>query len=414
MMYRAHLPPLIVEVDLSLEDDRHYGCRNTYHACVRLNKNTPTTTVWALHNLSDVGCSVFKAVNWNWIPSEVVSVGSISEASKVFIDDNITIVPIYHYFGTNPQHCMSDIVIPLLLALGGSWSPGVNPRMGKYVMPGNRAIYAKGYCLQLLQFLGIIRDDDEEVRLSKTVWTCAPKFSVPRRGTYRHPSWVSTRVTQKGWFDIDWSSDGMGDPLRRFSEKLWDTDNLSPFWPYMHNLARSRITCLPGDPVGKGKLPEAINGQSYVLFYDRGDTNRRHVGNADSIYSEIRNFYGARIPVVRITSFVDYSICQQATIYSKARVLVTPHGGSTANTIFMPKGAQVIEIFCGKSNQSTPSISSSGYAKLIGLNYSVVFEPSCIGKVGFYMWVSHFNITKNIVSKYLTTSVTGPIDSQQD
>jgi hypothetical protein len=79
----------------------------------------------------------------------------------------------------------------------------------------------------------------------------------------------------------------------------------------------------------------------------------------------------------------------------------------------MPKGAQVIEIFCGKSNQTTPKISSSGYAKLMGPNYPVVFEPSCISKVDFYMWIGSFNITRNVVIKYLTTSVTGPLDSQR-
>jgi len=80
----------------------------------------------------------------------------------------------------------------------------------------------------------------------------------------------------------------------------------------------------------------------HVLLYDRNDTNRRQWVNAEEVYKKLRN--DPRI-VLKYTRAMPKSFYAQVELYSWADILISPHGAATTNAVFMPKGADIVEIW---------------------------------------------------------------------
>ena len=93
---------------------------------------------------------------------------------------------------------------------------------------------------------------------------------------------------------------------------------------------------------------------------------------------------------------------QQAMLHRRARMIIWPHGGQTANIVYSLPGVRVVEIMCGTPT-STGSINSIFYAKNLGIQWLTLHEPSCTHK-GASEHPREFNLTiGDDVIKWLST-----------
>ncbi|KAJ7528698.1 hypothetical protein O6H91_15G014700 [Diphasiastrum complanatum] len=94
-----------------------------------------------------------------------------------------------------------------------------------------------------------------------------------------------------------------------------------------------------------------------VTFYGRGDASRRRVTNAQQVVEHLRSW---RQPQLEVT-FVDELLAngeynqtfpEVVSLFSQTDIFITVHGANTWASLFMPRGAAVIEIYgpCGPSS----------------------------------------------------------------
>ena len=334
---------------------------------------------------------------------------------NVTVDHPVVLLSLDHYYGENPQHCWSDVVVPVLLGLGlgpgGASSlplaDGVPPATANYFMPYRAQKIRSVYCARLMRRLNIITAEPVYAlasidRTPEATWMCAPMLMIPRRWRYRKPPDI----------DAKWEAPGRNhihdDPLRASADSLWKPGAGGPFWRWLHSLARKKTGCNEGEERSGIEFPPAVtaainSGTGIVLLYDRHDAAHRRLANADAVKTELDEFYGKLdLQVVRVSSMGGYSICEQAMLFSVAQVAVFPHGGHTTNVIYMPPGAQVVELFCGAAHD-TPAIQSSYYANLMGIQYAFVrdLQATCANDREGFRWLVNYTAPLGLVTQTL-------------
>jgi hypothetical protein len=343
---------------------------------------------------------------------------------NVTVDHPVVLLNLDHYYGGNPQHCWSDVVVPVLLGLGlgpgGASSlplaDGVPPAAANYFMPYRAQKIQSLYCARLMRRLNIITADPVDAlasidRTPEATWMCAPVLMIPRRWRYRKPpdidaKWEAHSNAQR------WEAPGRhyirDDPLRASADSLWKPETGGPFWRWLHSLARKQIRCNEGEGRSGTEFSPAVtaainSGTGIVLLYDRHDTQHRRLANADAVKTELDDFYGGSgLQVVRVSSLEGYSVCEQAMLFSVAQVAVFPHGGHTTNVIYMPPGAQVVELFCGAAHD-TPPMQSSYYANLMGIQYAFVrdLQAMCANNREGFRWLANYTAPLGLVTQTL-------------
>ena len=301
------------------------------------------------------------------------------------VDARFTYIGPQRYLNSNPHHCVSDIVVPTLLDFVPTQS-GVSIETTRFAVHGD----ASKFCATTIRRLGVVAADTaNEVDL--TEWRCFREIRLPRRNCYRLP-------------ERTWSRSDSYPPAIRAANK-WLFSH-SATWAWLHRMAQASKKCQPGEAHrNRALLPPE---REYALIYDRrDDTSRRRMTNSAEVEAALKAYYGDRLPVVLYHSLEHLSTCEQAELFSNARVAVFPHGGHAPNVMYMPVGSEAIELFCGRPDENG-GITSFSYAGLMGLRWTTIHEPSCTSTTfacGAYMHIPSFNATtSNILDTLLEPS----------
>jgi len=279
---------------------------------------------------------------------------SLRNNRTVWRNETAVVIDMWNYFSTNPQHCWSDVVFPLLY--------GHSVPIDHYIL---HAPEKDTYCENTVRRLGILQGNSVDV----SNWACFIRSVRPLFIEYRAPSKSNRRF---------------------FLPTL--------FWERARLMAASRAECGPFESTNSIMLPD----REFIMVYDRSDALRRRWNNAGVIVMALRTLFGEYWPVFHIKSIKAYSTCQQAMLHRRARMIIWPHGGQTANIVYSLPGVRVVEIMCGTPT-STGSINSIFYAKNLGIQWLTLHEPSCTHK-GASEHPREFNLTiGDDVIKWLST-----------
>eukprot|EP00178_Gracilaria_changii_P002814 TRINITY_DN14141_c0_g1_i1.p1 TRINITY_DN14141_c0_g1~~TRINITY_DN14141_c0_g1_i1.p1 ORF type:complete len:438 (-),score=38.61 TRINITY_DN14141_c0_g1_i1:1654-2967(-) len=113
---------------------------------------------------------------------------------------------------------------------------------------------------------------------------------------------------------------------------------LGPLPEYLQQAALSNIVSAVYDFLDIEFTPhETVN----ILVYDRNDTFRRRWNGAKDVFSKLELQKSLN---VRIVHRMPESFSQQVKLFTWADILVAPHGGAMANTIFMRSGSDILEV----------------------------------------------------------------------
>ncbi|CAN8069571.1 unnamed protein product [Agarophyton chilense] len=82
---------------------------------------------------------------------------------------------------------------------------------------------------------------------------------------------------------------------------------------------------------------DAVN----ILVYDRSDTFRRRWNGAKDVYDKLK--FDTRINV-QLIHRMPGSFSKQVRLFAWANIVLAPHGGAMANTIFMQSGGDILEM----------------------------------------------------------------------
>ena len=268
-------------------------------------------------------------------------------AADVLHNETVMVIDMYRYVATNPQHCWSDVIFPLLYR---------NQTRTKYILRADKL----AYCAHTLTRLEI------GAQLPFDQWFCFMESSVPGRFPRLNPS----------------------------ADQFAPTD----FWDRVRARAASASRCGPYEPTTGHWLPNT----DFTLVYDRGDTRRRRWLNPEPTVRLLKRSFG--LPVYHLSSMTVFSPCEQAELLSRARVIVWPHGGHTANIVYCRPGARVVELMCGTPH-STGSINSGPYAANLGIWWRTVREPSCTNASNTHFWAyspKSFKLSINVTDILLS------------
>lgn len=94
---------------------------------------------------------------------------------------------------------------------------------------------------------------------------------------------------------------------------------------------------------GLDTAPWARDARTRVLVYDRGRARRRRWTNAVQFIGALRQALGGGARIVHLGA-MPRTFADQVRLFNWATVLVAPHGGAMANTLFMRDNSAVIEI----------------------------------------------------------------------
>ena len=95
-----------------------------------------------------------------------------------------------------------------------------------------------------------------------------------------------------------------------------------------------------------GLPPEPlIEDKPSVVLINRPYGDGRSIVGLDEIYSRLKDRLPSSIPLSIQIPNGKMSLHDQASIYAKASVLVTPHGAATANFNFLPMDTVVLDVF---------------------------------------------------------------------
>ena len=208
----------------------------------------------------------------------------------------------------NPAHCIQDALFSLLpLAYRGD-------------LRGTRAMtwgdIESDYCLKVMKALEWF--DEMHVIPDNT---CFDKIWVPAYMHYRFPSGRSRGIYKKNDNGYLHKEDLPIEMLQFFQLEMWKAflaDNAS-------------LT----DQGGSGM----------ILFVSRRESSRRIWKNVDEIAGIVQQKMGG-VKVHVIDDAGALTLQEQAELYHNASVLVTPHGGSNPNIVFMRPNTTVFEIHC--------------------------------------------------------------------
>ena len=110
----------------------------------------------------------------------------------------------------------------------------------------------------------------------------------------------------------------------------------------------------------KSFLQESPSKSDLKLYITRGDNCTRAVVNEKSIIGELQK-YG-----FQMVNLGDYSICEQATLFSQANTVIGVHGAGLTNITYCQPGTKVLEIYGDYTNSCFWIIS-----QLIGLDHYI-------------------------------------------
>lgn len=88
---------------------------------------------------------------------------------------------------------------------------------------------------------------------------------------------------------------------------------------------------------------ERLEPNAPILIYGREDADRRVWRNARSFARLLRTAVPSHIRVIQISN-IPTTFEEQARLFNRISVLVTPHGAALVNTLIMKEGASIIEI----------------------------------------------------------------------
>ena len=278
-----------------------------------------------------------------------------------------------------------------MLASGMYPVTGPHPYETRFVINGVHGQYETSYCFKVMQRLNIIKGPPMN---AEKIPICSPLILAPRWSWYRHS-------VERGLVNAMRHSDE-NDTLIQSIHNLWNPPPTG-LWKWLQTMARQVSRCNMNEHRSTHHLPsEDILRNGIVLLYDRKDAKTRHLLNARELRTTLEyHFQSSNLTVVHVSHMADFSICEQATLWGSSSVVIMPHGGATAHSIYMKPGSRVVELFCGNEKTTQPTISSNPYATLMGINYTVLREPSCYGNVKFYMWLQGYNITLRLVLNQL-------------
>eukprot|EP00040_Diaphanoeca_grandis_P007499 m.41163 g.41163 ORF g.41163 m.41163 type:complete len:438 (-) comp18716_c0_seq1:81-1394(-) len=306
----------------------------------------------------------------------------LDEKNATLNNNSLVYINIQGYYGTNPQHCLSDNLVPLFLDCVKY--PKQPLSITSYVLHGD----SNSFCDQTIRRLRIVEGDGVDV----SGWQCFREIAFPVRNLFRMP------LENMHMTDAETTKVFEGVPhLQRANEYLFSS---TPPWTWLSSVTRTRTECESwergfGDDAPLPK--EVINDTPFVLIYDREENgnNRRCLENGLELQRALKEFYGDTLPVVLIHKLGGLSLCQQARLFKTAVVVIFPHGGQSANVIYSQPGTEIIELFCGRPDERG-GINSGFYSNLMGHRWTTFHEPSCTSetmKPGQYTWLGKFNAT---------------------
>lgn len=355
------------------------GTFGVVNGCIRLNprskiwENRPKYSACQLSGPETANTSypMFGFVNVPYHPDSPVA---------PIMDDRFLYINVQAYYNSNPQHCLSDSILPILI---DSYFPdrhGGSTSNAKYVIHGD----PQGYCAETFHRLKLVGlAEQEEVDI--TDWKCFREIRIARRLAYRN---LESTFGNK---PIPWLPAAVREANR------WIFSNATVFAD-LYNRAQRANHCRLGERRSNTKWVQPT--EDYVLVYDRiGDTYRRHMQNSDEVAAALEQYFAGKLKVRLIHSINDFSVCEQAELFSHARVAVFPHGGHTSNVMYMPPGAKAIELFCGRPDE-LGALTTSAYAHLMGLEWTSIHEPQCTKetyKFGDFAQLSGFNATVQVI-----------------
>ena len=210
---------------------------------------------------------------------------------------------------SHPAHCVQDVLFSLL------------PMAYRGDLRGVHAVtvnwHGDDYCTVVLAAMGWF----EHLQTVPNN-TCFDKLWVPAFMHYRFPRGRSRGVEFKNSNGYLHKEDLPIEMIQFFQTEMWKG-------------LLSNNTFLDGK---KGGI---------ILFESRRGTDRRIWKNVDEIAGIVRERLGSKsLDVEIVDDMGKLTIKEQAAIYHRAAVLVTPHGGSNPNIVFMQPNTTVFEISC--------------------------------------------------------------------
>lgn len=125
-----------------------------------------------------------------------------------------------------------------------------------------------------------------------------------------------------------------------------------------------------------GSLDENLNGERYILLIKRSSPKRQWRRHKQILKAVIKISHKYNLKLIEYADNPSPSFSQTIQYFSKAKVILSPHGAGLSNIIWAPKDAIIIEGLCNIDGKRS-NLCYRNLCSVLGLRW-YGFSPGCL------------------------------------